>query len=1185
MRNFIAFITALIFGGLLGAPDSVWAQGFTESDAVFFGEVRMASGGQTHLLQSGQLKITFVNQSNAANRVTLETTLRPTGNGDHKPYSYALNVPLAYLPEASRMNEFLSVNSLATRFKVEQITINGVSATLPDGSSDFYVLNFASKAGQYRLDLLVVGESNSTANDGIPDWWKRLYGLDVNANVANADPDGDGWSNLQEYQRGGNPLVSNQEPILATLEVMVPEMGEAGLLVQILDSDTPDSAIMVELTGLQSNGMKLNWDGTEVTAGSSQVVAFTDLKAGRATISHHMREVRQLNVPIRWSDGGDWNAGELVVQVMRPTEETGGEASLWLDGMDLGVDSSPVSHWPDRSGSNRAATQPLADYQPVVRQKAVDFSTNSAAHLFMQDSSLPAGDHTVLISYQAASSSDLPQTLISTNRGFLQVAATTQPLSYPGAPVYQMDQAAVRGFERIEGTTTSIFRRQGAILHNIYELAFDGEGAGSGAIAPVLPTLGARRSAMPGTGAVVDETLFGGIQELLIYPTALPEQKLRGVNDYLQSKWRDVVIWNFSTELKRVVLNAGGSSGRRIIRGGFGDDLLAGGAGDDLLSGGGGDDYLIGGGGADTFVFGAVDLGRDTIADFDPVDDVIDVSALFWGAQGDARDHLSVRLETASATPVPTLDSILMVKRMDQTVLEIRLQNRVVTEADLLRWVAEGQVRMGKLTIPTSVQLARIGNGQVIQKALDQSFKVQITRTGAGVPAELEVPVGFFAGDAAPKFIVDGAVSTEGQRSVVSFARGETSKTLTVRPIPDLDAGGLSTVQVAVLPSFKYAIEGGAVEQRISGSPSVWVEVTEPNASVTPAQAALVKVRRNGDVSKSLVVYLKPLGGNAVNGRTVSAIPSMVTFGKGKDEVELRITPRAAGLSDGPKIAVIRLASRDTYLLGSPHEGTIYIGMTLKEAQDSGFDRWLANATGIPDFRRVGMRSAAGTDQIKVSREQILAYALGLESEEAYRKHEMQFRVVNSRPEFANLGTFKGADLRWRVQASTDRNRWVEVGSAFKRVEGTEGVRLVGPRRTSSQNKVFYRISMSLASGQTMGAGVSALAGDSRYGIVGSANWSVDGETGDLISSGGASGKFHRLFVEVEGPAELHFAMGVAGAGRNDLLSFYTNGVLHTQTRGAMTNVIQTFSSPGKNLLMWEFKRGSGNVVIQNLKN
>jgi hypothetical protein len=174
--------------------------------------------------------------------------------------------------------------------------------------------------------------------------------------------------------------------------------------------------------------------------------------------------------------------------------------------------------------------------------------------------------------------------------------------------------------------------------------------------------------------------------------------------------------------------------------------------------------------------------------------------------------------------------------------------------------------------------------------------------------------------------------------------------------------------------------------------------------------------------------------------------------------------------------------------------------------------------------------------------------------------------------------------LRWRVQASTDRERWVDVGSAFKRVEGPDGVRLVGPQRQASQRKVFYRISMSLASGQTMGAGVAALAGDGRYGIVGSASWSMDPDTGNLLSKGGASGKVHRLFVEVYGPAQLDFAMGVTGAGRKDVLSFFVNGVLQAQSRGALVPVSQTFVNPGKHLLMWEFKRGSGNVVIQNLR-
>ncbi|MDC0660440.1 hypothetical protein N6L27_20735 [Leisingera sp. SS27] len=79
-----------------------------------------------------------------------------------------------------------------------------------------------------------------------------------------------------------------------------------------------------------------------------------------------------------------------------------------------------------------------------------------------------------------------------------------------------------------------------------------------------------------------------------------------------------------------------GGSGGDVIYGGGGDDQcgggdgndrIFGGAGNDRLGGGGGDDGLTGGWGADAFVF-AAGHGRDTVTDFAPGTDWIDLQAL-----------------------------------------------------------------------------------------------------------------------------------------------------------------------------------------------------------------------------------------------------------------------------------------------------------------------------------------------------------------------------------------------------------------------------------------------------------------------------------------------------------------------------------------------------------------------------
>ncbi len=74
-----------------------------------------------------------------------------------------------------------------------------------------------------------------------------------------------------------------------------------------------------------------------------------------------------------------------------------------------------------------------------------------------------------------------------------------------------------------------------------------------------------------------------------------------------------------------------GGAGDDSLSGNGGRDSIAGGAGNDLLIGGLDADTLAGGTGRDRFIYTNIREGRDTISDFTPVEDQIDLSQMFAG--------------------------------------------------------------------------------------------------------------------------------------------------------------------------------------------------------------------------------------------------------------------------------------------------------------------------------------------------------------------------------------------------------------------------------------------------------------------------------------------------------------------------------------------------------------------------
>ena len=74
---------------------------------------------------------------------------------------------------------------------------------------------FIHTGGTLIYGQLVLGSSLSAVGDGIRNGWKQQYGLDpFDPNLANEDPDGDGYNNWEEYQASTDPTNTNSKPFI-----------------------------------------------------------------------------------------------------------------------------------------------------------------------------------------------------------------------------------------------------------------------------------------------------------------------------------------------------------------------------------------------------------------------------------------------------------------------------------------------------------------------------------------------------------------------------------------------------------------------------------------------------------------------------------------------------------------------------------------------------------------------------------------------------------------------------------------------------------------------------------------------------------------------------------------------------------------------------------------------------------
>ncbi|WP_460416290.1 retention module-containing protein [Pseudomonas sp. microsymbiont 2] len=118
---------------------------------------------------------------------------------------------------------------------------------------------------------------------------------------------------------------------------------------------------------------------------------------------------------------------------------------------------------------------------------------------------------------------------------------------------------------------------------------------------------------------------------------------LTGIENLVGSDYNDTLI---------------GNDGDNVLNGGAGNDVLKGGAGNDILIGGPGDDMLTGGSGNDTFVWQKGDTGHDTVTDFTPGSDRLDLSQLLQGESATSAsldDYLQFKVSGSGANVVSTI--------------------------------------------------------------------------------------------------------------------------------------------------------------------------------------------------------------------------------------------------------------------------------------------------------------------------------------------------------------------------------------------------------------------------------------------------------------------------------------------------------------------------------------------------
>jgi len=250
-----------------------------EPDTIFYGQVINRTSGQIDLITSGNL--VWIITRPDGQQITLTATLRPLNKG---LYSYRLSVPHEALTYGLFTDgNVVPLSAAAANCTIASINVGGIPASIMAPGTSSFVVGQNLRSSTYRLDLELFNPLGSTSGDGIPDWWKTLYGV----SDPNAHPTADGWSNLQKFQNGGAPNQDNRYPTLLNRECWVYADGRTEIPLAVVDSDSASTNIFFTLNSVPANGtFYLRNYSNDVTLAAGAQFTLDDINRGRLIFAH-----------------------------------------------------------------------------------------------------------------------------------------------------------------------------------------------------------------------------------------------------------------------------------------------------------------------------------------------------------------------------------------------------------------------------------------------------------------------------------------------------------------------------------------------------------------------------------------------------------------------------------------------------------------------------------------------------------------------------------------------------------------------------------------------------------------------------------------------------------------------------------------------------------------------------------